>query len=183
MYFHQGSHLIDVVDFINTLIILMAFFLSTAFYKRALSFSITIAVVGVFQMFDIVFGSFVLKLGEQHLDTIVHIWYISHVILNAMVILSVYRLHLAHHIEIKAVAKMTLSVYLVLGLIHIARYVDRVVLQTELLGTFYKYGISLFSFVLSVTAFCAAIKLLWNHKLKALLNVEKPENYNELQRD
>ena len=97
--------------------------------------------------------------GKTYPTIIVHLWYTFWAALDAFAVYSIFVLHRRANVRLGFVAKSLALSFSALCVAQALRYFDRVIFQTDLLGSFYSIGIN------AINLSCLAVILVPVYKV------------------
>lgn len=83
------------------------------------------------------------------------IWYGAWSVVDVFCVWCIYKLHALYHLNASKLARYIMVCLLTLCALQIVRYVDRIILETDLLTDIYRFG------VVAINISVAPIALLW----------------------
>jgi len=130
-----------------------------------LSVGLYIALCLIHQSYD----SYIMSLEGVERITAAQMWYFGFAVTDFLYVLLVYKLHDKLKLQANKVSRFMLTGFIVLGFMQIARYIDRIVIDTNHLAELYQISIPAINIsvtLLIVYSSVASIAIHYYHKFK-----------------
>lgn len=167
----MNEQLINIRDFIQTyglyiqIIALAAYIIKI---RKVSAFIVCVVILLLFTVFHYFYEKQLLVMAQQdNLRALVsNLWYLGFAYTDAFLVLLVLVICRKRSLKIDRITRLILLSYISLGLIQIARYIDRIIYGTDKLGSFYSIAIP--SINISITALiCLSVALVYIPRQKA----------------
>ncbi len=140
------------------------FVASTLAGKRCLSFTLTSLTIMAVGFIYLCLKTLQVELIPEYRGIILYSWYVIVITTSFLTIWGTNQLHASFGIELSWLAN-TSNVYHFVGCcVEFSRFMDRIVLETDVLGTFYRYWGKISLSAISVLILTQAIVVLWKYR-------------------
>lgn len=128
-----------------------------------LSAGLYVALCLIHQLFDY----HIMSLADINRVTAAQMWYFGFAVTDFIYVLLVYKIHDKLNLKADKVSRFILTGFIVLGLIQVARYIDRIVIDTNYLAEFYQVSIPAINVsVTALIAFSSAVSIIIHYYKK-----------------
>jgi hypothetical protein len=93
----------------------------------------------------------------ENLALVTFVWYVGFVFFDAVAIFAIYKSHAVRKIRYSLIAKMVLLSFFVKAQLHLLRYTERLIWDTDFLMPLYKSGIVSINVTTAITAIIFAV--------------------------
>lgn len=114
---------------------------------------------------------YLMSVGEYE-DLIIHIWYLGFAFSDFVFVGVILAYSKFKELERDVISDSILACFVILGFIQLARYVDRVIIGSDVLGLLYKNSIPAINTIMTILVLSYVFRSLWSlleFKVKALL--------------
>ena len=146
---------------ISSLLVVFCFLLLLKFHRaenNSLHISSGVIVLASFLMHSVELKLF--SLAETDRDLAKYLWYISFVLIDVVSAYVLYKIHVVYNVKVSRLSFFTLYSLFALTGVQLLRFVDRLIFETDLLGSFYQYSIVIINIsIVSTIIFSTIIAL------------------------
>lgn len=103
---------------------------------------------------------------EGYTEIIEHAWYLLFAVTDFTLVFFAYFLIDKYKIPMQKASTLILMAYITLGFVQVARYADRIVLKTDVLGGLYATLIPAINCCLTVSILVYSLGAVWMHRSK-----------------
>ena len=160
--------LYEILDLIQAHTFRAAFLsllLYTIYFSRRDSFTITLCVMCVLIMVHMVLDDLMMNMFEQGYEEFVkYAWYLFFASTDFALVFLCYYLIDKYRIPMQKASALILLAYICLGFVQVARFADRLVFNTDVLGGLYTSLIPAINGCLTVSILVYSIGAVWMHR-------------------
>lgn len=135
------------------------------YFARRDSFTVTLCVMCILVMIHMALDSVMMSWYEKGYEKLVkHGWYIFFAVTDFLLVFITYYLVDKYRIPMQKASSLILMAYITLGFVQVARYADRIVFKTDVLGDFYTSVIPAINGCLTVSILIYSVGAVWMHR-------------------
>lgn len=137
------------------------------YFTRRDSFTVTLCLMCFLVMIHMVLDDLMMIwYDEGYTELVKHAWYLFFAATDFALVFTAYYLIDKYKIPMQKVSRLILMAYITLGFVQVARYADRIVFKTDLIGGLYTSLIPTINGCLTVSILVYSVGAVWMHRSK-----------------
>ena len=157
--------ILDVVQGNTFRAAFLSLLIYSLYFARRDSFTITLCLMCILSMIHMVLDSLMLSWSDSGYDKLVmHTWYLFFAATDFAFVFCAFGLVDRYRIPMQKASTLIVMAFLVMGFIQVARYADRIVIKSDVLGSFYAASIPAINSCVTVAILVYSIGAVWMHR-------------------